>query len=201
MDNKKNLVEANSKFWFLIIGICIVLLVVVLISIVSFANRKEKIYEKKVNGGSVELKYFNKFQGIEVVNLTPLTDSLALADDSKDNYIDFSVDTSLDEAAHLEYELSLMKDPNKSSISNDDIRIALEKEVDGEYQAIYSPSEYKPINNDTEIGSKAGSMVLTKVNKAKKSTDNYRLKIWLSDKSAKSVGSFKAFLKINAKAS
>ena len=44
-------------------------------------------------------------------------------------------------------------------------------------------------------------MVLTKVNKTKHSSENYRLKLWLSDKSAKSVGSFKVYLKINAKAS
>ena len=197
----KNNNDSNSKFSFLIIGICILLLVVILISIVSFANRDEKVFEKKVNGGAVELKYFSKFQGIELVNLTPLTDAVALSDDSKGNIIDFSVDTSLDEAAHLDYEISIMKDPAKSSISNDDIRIVLEKEIDGEYETIYSPSSYKPINDDTEIGSKAGSMVLTKVNKTKRSSENYRLKIWLSDKSAKSVGSFKAYLKINAKAS
>lgn len=202
MDIKKSVTEGNSKFWFLLIGICIVLLIFVLIGIVSFFNRKEKIVEKSVEGGGVVLKYYNKFAGLELVSLVPTADSLMISntDEDKDNYFEFSVDSYLDEASSIDYELSVLKDAAKSSISNDDIRIYLEKEVSGSYEQVFAPSSYVPLKENSEFGSKAGSMVLTHVNKMKKSTDNYRLKVWLSDKSIKSVGSFKLYLQINARA-
>ena len=200
MENKKNIVESNNKFSFLIIGICICFLVLILISFVSFSKESEKVVEKKVNGGTLELKYLNKFAGLELVNLTPLTDSIALKDNTKDNYLYFSVDTSFNEAASIDYEISILKDSSKSSVSNDDIRISLEKDIDGSYEVVYSPSSYIPLKEKDEYGVPAGSMVLTNVSKRKNSSDQYRLKLWLSEKSVKSVGSFKVYLKIYTKA-
>ena len=200
MDIKKNNTEGNSKFWFLIIGICIVLLIFVLIGFVSFINRKHKIIEQTVDGGEVVLNYYSKFAGVELVNLIPVADSVAMIDDEKVEAFDFSVDVLLDEAQSIDYEISVLKDPSKSSISNEDIKIYLEKEISGSYEQVFEPSSYEALKEKNDIGSKAGSMVLTRVNKMKKSTDNYRLKIWLSDKSAKSVGSYKVYLQVNAKA-
>ena len=199
MENKKNM-ESNNKFSFLIIGICICFLVLTLISFVSFSKESEKVIEKKVNGGTLELKYFNTFAGLELVNLTPLADSIALKDNTKDNYLYFRVDTSFNEAASIDYEISILKDSSKSSVSNDDIRISLEKDIDGSYEVVYSPSSYIPLKEKDEYGVPAGSMVLTNVSKRKNSSDQYRLKLWLSEKSIKSVGSFKVFLKIYPKA-
>ena len=198
MENRN--VDTNNKFSFLIIGICIVCLVLVLVSFVSFSKESEKSIEKKIDGGIIELKYFNKFAGLELINLTPLTDSIALKDDTKDNYLDFSVNTTFNEAASIDYEVSVLKDTSKSSISNDDIRIYLEKDVGGSYEEVYSPTSYIPLKEKDEYGVPAGSMVLSSVSKRKSSIDQYRLKIWLSDKSMKSVGSFKLYLKIYPKA-
>ncbi|MBR2828695.1 MAG: hypothetical protein IKE70_05640 [Bacilli bacterium] len=200
MESKKNNLESNSKFSILIIGICISFLVIILVSFVSFSKESEKVIEKKVEGGIIELKYNNKFAGLEVVNLTPLTDSIALKDDTLNNYLDFSVDTSFNEAASIDYEISILKDPSKSSIGNEDIRISLEKDIGGSYEVVCSPSSYIPLNEKDEYGVPAGSMVLTNLSKRKNSSDQYRLKLWLSDKSMKSVGSFKVYLKIYSKA-
>ncbi len=199
MENKVDVNESNTKFGFIIIGICIALLIFVLFSFVSFINRKGKVVEKKVTGGKVVLNYFNYFPGLEVSNLVPTHDSYAI--DSNSNTLDFSVDSLLEEAASIEYEISLAKDSSNFNVSDEDIKIYLEQEKNNQYVQVVGPTGFVPLKEKTEFGSKAGDMVLLHVKKTKKTTDNYRLKIWLSDTSKQSSGNYKVNLEVNAVAS
>ena len=54
-----------------------------------------------------------------------------------------------------------------------------------------------PLKKKTELGSKPGSMVLTKTKKTNSSVDNYRLRVWLSDTSLVS-GDYSIKIEVNA---
>ena len=44
------------------------------------------------------------------------------------------------------------------------------------------PTKFKPLTSKSDIGSEKGTMILYKETVNKTTTDNYRLRMWLSDK-------------------
>ena len=86
---------------------------------------------------------------------------------------------------------------NINSISDNDIKVYLEKEDSGSYNSILKPVKYTPLKKKTELGTKNG-MVITKQVVKKNTIDNYRLRIWLSDSSKSASGNYAVEININA---
>lgn len=196
MENKKGDV-LTKKFWYFILGICIFLSVILGVSIYLFANRKEEVIEKNENGGQITLNYTNNVTGLNLMNITPVTDSVAIKDLTDQHYFDFFIDVDLKEAASIEYEISVIKNTKESTILDDDIRIYLEKEQSGTYTKVFGPSKYIPLKSDSKLGSSKGSMVLVKSKALKSSKDNYRLRMWLSDQSLTASGNYSIDVVVN----
>lgn len=179
----KEKIGVSKKFIYILFFICIILLIFIIVGFTLFANRKEKVITEEENGGSVVLKYTNEFAGLKLLNAIPTSDISGINNCSDDSFFDFSVEVSIDEAPSIDYEISLVKEKNSCNVPDEDIRIYLEKEKSGTYTKVFGPSEFTPLKKNTELNSKMGSMVIYSINKMKTSVDNYRLKIWLSDKS------------------
>ncbi len=179
----KEKIGVSKKFIYILVFICIILLIFIIVGFTLFANRKEKVITEEENGGSVVLKYTNEFAGLKLLNAIPTSDISGINNSSDDSFFDFSVEVSIDEAPSIDYEISLVKEKNSCNVPDEDIRIYLEKEKSGTYTKVFGPSEFTPLKKNTELNSKMGSMVIYSINKMKTSVDNYRLKIWLSDKS------------------
>lgn len=197
MENKK---ELSKNFWYMIIGICSLLIVIIIIAFVVFANRKPEVVEKNENGANIVLNYSSDVSGLKLTELTPTTDAVGMKNSNEDEYFDFSVEVALDNARGVEYEISAIKDTKNSNISDDDIKIYLEKEKSGTYTKVFGPEKFKPLKKKTEIGSEKGSMVLTKTKKTNSIADNYRLRVWLSDKSNTPSGNYSIKIVVNGKA-
>ena len=159
----------------LIIGIVLILLVSV-----YFTSDKKIIYQK-LEGGTVTLSYMDEFNGITINNASTTSDTIGMKLDGADQYFDFSIISKINEASKIDYEISVVKDTNKSTTIDDYIRVYLEKLVDGSYSSVFGPITYEPLAKDSSLGSKAGSMVLYKERRTKSGTDNYRLRVWLAD--------------------
>ena len=199
MENK--IVDTLSKkFWILLISLCIVFIIVLAAGFVLFANRKEEVIEKEEKGGQITLNYTNNVTGLSLQNIVPTTDAVAMKDLTENNYFDFFIDVDLKGAKYIEYEISAIKDSKESNISNDDIRIYLEKEKSGTYTQVLGPSKYIPIKEDSKLGSEKGSMILVKSKAIKSTKDNYRLRMWLSDKSLLPNGNYTVDVVVNGKA-
>ena len=198
MEDKKN---NNGTFLYLMLGVFVLLIIVAIIGFVFFINRKVEVVEEEENGGNIILNYTNSFSGLKLSNLIPLTDSVGMTSLIDGYYFDFSVDVSLDNATAIEYEISVKKDSLNSSISDDDIRLYLEKEESGTYTSVFGPLKFTPIVQKTALGTERGDMVLYNVRKTKSSHDNYRFRMWLSDQSLLSNGSYSVnvFVKGQAK--
>ncbi len=182
--------EISKKFWIILLSVCLFLIIVVAIAFAAFSNRKPVVLEKEEDGGNVVLNYSSDVSGLRLLNAVPTTDAIAMKKMDEGEFFDFSVDVLLNEAPSIEYEISIKKDLNYSTISDDDIRIYLEQEKSGTYSNVFGPDKYTALKQASSLGTKSGSMVLLKVKRKKSTTDHYRLRVWLSDKSLVTSGNY-----------
>lgn len=192
--------ELSKNFWFVLTGVCIVLVVFVGIIFFAFANREEEVIEKKVKGGNILLNYTNDITGLTITKATPVTDAVGMKNDKDGQYFDFSIDIDLDSATEIDYEIAVAKDEKLSTIKDDDIRIYLEKEITGTYEKVFGPESYKELEKDSKLGSPEGSMVILKDSTKKGLKENYRLRMWLSNKSVTKDGNYSVEVLVNGKA-
>ena len=190
--------EKIPSFLILELTLSIIFVIILAIGIAVFANRKEEIILKEENGANIVLNYSSNVNGLSIKGAAPTTDSVGLKKSEDGEYFDFSIEVTLDDAPSVEYEIVAIKDKANSNISDDDIKIYLEKEKSGTYTKIFGPSKYVPLKKETKFGTKAGSMVLATTKKTNSSTDNYRLRMWLSDKSTMNDGSYSIEIGVNA---
>ncbi len=193
-DKKK---ESSSKLIVLISFISVFILLFLVILIVGYINKPSKVITEKKTGGEVNISYTDKNNTLTITGATPVEDSVAIKDLTGDNYFEFSVETKLDEASEVNYEISISKIVSKSTINDSDIKIYLEKENSGSYAKIIGPVPFKGISKKTDLGTKPGDMVLATVTNKKNTIENYRLKIWLSNTAAESTVSQDYSVEIN----
>ena len=135
-----------------------------------------------MDGGSITLTYTDSFSGIQLLKVEPVNDSVGMKFDSADKFFDFSVNTSMEQANKINYEISIKKDSKESTTLDENIRIYLEKENNSKYVSVFGPETYTPLTKKTNIGTKSGYMVIYSGEVMKNGTENYRLRVWLSDK-------------------
>ena len=186
-ENKNGL---TRRFWYTCLALLIVFSTLYILGFYFFNNRKVKVVYKRENGGVVTLNYVGDSTKIKIVDLVPTTDSIGMKNNKDGEYFDFSVDVDLKKAPSIEYELAIIKDDKNSTISDEDIRIYLEKENSGSYSKVFGPENYKEIKEKSKLSSPKGSMVLVNSKSIKSISDKYRLRVWLSDASVVEKGSF-----------
>jgi hypothetical protein len=199
MKNKKGN-ELSGVFWIILIIICLVLAIFVGFLFVEFGKQKDIVIDKEESGGNIILNYTNNITGLYITKAIPTNDAIGIKLNNEGQYFDFAIDTKLDNATSIDYEISVIKDVKKSTIPDSDIRIYLEKENSGTYTKVFGPSEFKGIKEDSKLGSQAGSMILNKVTTKKSIVDNYRLRLWLSDSSNLQNGDYAVEVVVNGKA-
>lgn len=184
----------SRRFSIILVSVCLIFLIILTLGIIIYNHDDDEVVEVNEFGGNVRLVFTTETNDIMITKASPVTDEIGI----KSPYsFDFSVETDLKKASRIEYELSVEKDDDYSTIADSDIKIYLEKEDSGTYTRFYGPSAFKPLSNDSSLGSKKGDMVIASVKKIKSGVDNYRLRIWLSDKSKLISGDY--LLRINIK--
>ena len=183
-------VKQSNYFWYLIVGIIFVMILVVSIGFVAFSNREDEVIEKNSDGAKVYLNYSSDIPGLKLTNMTPTSNDVSMNELKEGYYFDFSVEVDMLKAKEYEYEISVVKDSNNSSIVDDDVRVYLEKEDSGSYVQVFEPNKYSPLKKKSDLGSPKGSMVLYSDSCSKDCSNNYRLRIWLSDSSTVTIGSY-----------
>ena len=192
---KKNTLSNN--FFIGMVLIFLVLIVFVGIGFGVFAAQNNKVVYQTKNGGDIVINYTNNVSGLKITNAIPTTDSVAINSSDDEDYFEFSIDVLLDNAKSIDYEIAAIKDKSNSTITDDDIRIYLEKEDSGEYQEVLEPSPFIPLKEDSKLGTKAGNMILYSTKKSNSDSDHFRLRMWLSDKSVISNGSYEIEIVVN----
>ncbi len=193
MDSK----DSKRSFIILMSLIILILITFIVVGFILFSLREKEIVVEEENGANITLNYSSNNSGLTIENASKKEDKVAIQDLKDGEYFDFSVDVLLDNASKVEYEISIVKSTSNSTISDDDIKIYLEKEKDGTYTKVFGPDKYVALKKKSEFGSKKGSMPLLSVKKTNSNVDNYRLKIWLSDKASVSSGTYSVDVEVN----
>lgn len=178
---KKNNGVSRKVLISIIIVSILFLLTIVLAFVCCIAgnkNKKDKVYDS----GSIVMTYSNSSNSLTIDNSLTFSDNDGMLLKNVNYYFDFTVNTTLKDSKEIDYEISIKKNPT-STISNDKIRIYLEKQKSGTFTEVFEPKQYVPLTEKSDIGTPVGSMVLLKGVSKKDSSDNYRLKIWVSDTS------------------
>lgn len=199
MENKKD-ENLSRKFWYILLGICLALMFFVGIMFYAFFDRQEEVIEKEYTGGNIQLNYTNNITGLSLEKITPVTDEVGMKNDKAGQVFDFSLDIEIEEADTIEYEIAVIKNKEGSTINDADIRIYLEKEESGTYSKVFGPEAYKALGKDSKLGSPEDSMVLVKDKTEKSLKDNYRLRMWLSNKSLTKTGNYSVEVVVNGTA-
>lgn len=173
--------EYSKKIIISLILVIILVLLVICLSFSAYIKMEQNKQSKDDIKANVSMTYTESTNGISIENASPTSDEVGKKLNGKNEYFDFTVSTKNPNKSKVVYEIAAVKDKN-STISDDDIRIYLEKQVSGTYEEIIKPQPFKPIAKNSKIGSPKGSMLLKKVKTKVSSNDNYRLRMWLSDK-------------------
>jgi len=192
--------NSRSAFLTLMISISVLVIGFIVTGFVIFSIKGKEIIEEEENGANLIITYTDNRTGLQIKDVHPTTDELGIKNLTKGEYFDFAVDVDLDNAARVEYEIALVKNIKTSSLTNDDIRIYLEKEESGTYTKVFGPDKFTPLTKKTKYGSKIGTMVIYKIKKANSTSDKYRLRMWMSEKAKDATGSFDVDVVINGKA-
>lgn len=192
--NSKN---SNKSFAILMVVVVILLIGIITTGFVLFLMKGHEIVEEEENGADIILNYSSNNSGLQIRNAVPMKDEDGIINLKDGEYFDFSIEVLLDNASKVDYEVSIVKDEVNSTISDEDIRIYLEKEKDGTYTKVFGPDKFTSLKKKSEFGSKKGSMSLISVKKTNSNTDNYRLRMWLSDKSTLKNGTYTVDVEVN----
>ena len=192
--------KLSKTFWILTLILCILCIAGISIGFYFYKKETNKVIVKDELGGDVYLKYVGNTNGLTLLNASPMTDQLGALQDGDNKYFDFSVEVDLDEADFVEYEIAIVKDKSFSNIPDNEVKFYLEEENSGSFSKVFGPSEFKPLEEKTELGTDKGDMVLYTVKKADSGTINYRLRMWMAETSTMPVGNYSVEVSINGKA-
>lgn len=183
-ENKSN----SSKFIF--ISVILVTILVILVLCLSFTAFKKATSEDGTNSNNdsngngginskISMTYTENMNGISIQDALPTSDEVGKNLNGKGEYFDFTIKSNIVNSS-ITYEIAAIKDKS-STISDDSIKLYLEKQNSGSYEQVMEPTIFKSITKRSKIGSPNGSMVLYKLNRKKSGTDNYRLRMWIKE--------------------
>ena len=170
--------ESNNKIFIVIICLFIFIFMVIGVSMATFTYTKEKDSVNTISTGNVSLNYTENTNGIDITNAYPMSDEVGRTLTDENQYFDFSIDASIKGDVVANYEIAAEKVEN-STLSNDEVKLYLEKETNNSYEEVMAPKHFTPLTKSTELGTMAGTMLLDSGSVSKTTTINYRLRMWV----------------------
>ena len=170
--------ESNNKIFVVIICLLIFIFMVIGVSMATFTYTKEKDSVNTISTGNVSLDYTENTNGIDITNAYPMSDDVGRTLTYENQYFDFSINTSVSGNVVANYEIAAEK-VESSTLSNDEVKLYLEKEVNNSYEEVMAPKNFTPLSESTDLGTMAGTMLLDSGSVNRTSTINYRLRMWV----------------------
>ncbi len=174
--------NSSKQILLSVLGVAILVVAVVGVSFAAFTYTGTGTKENKINTGTISMTYTEDTNGIFISNAMPTTDEAGKVLNGERETFDFTVSSSIGGAATIHYEIAATKD-NTSTLLDNEVKLYLERKTGGTYTSVMEPKVYTPLTTATEFGTPAGSMVLYSGTHTTTTTDNFRLRMWLSDTS------------------
>jgi len=186
--------------------VMLLLLIVATIGVTyaAFTFSKEGTVENVIESSTIMLTYTEGKTGILLNEAYPISDATGKILTGENNVFDFTVTATLGKSNVIGYEVTAVKIPisDMTPLEDDEVKLYLEKAVDPDtsYQEIFAPSNFIPRENQTEIGSPVGSMIIDAGTFTQEGTTihNYRLRLWVDEEAEIPNGEARKYgIKIN----
>ena len=179
------------------IAFCIILIITLISGIGCFFYLKNKESKKNVDNNSISVR-FETSDIIEIKNILPVSDSLGKSftgegtEEGVQGFVEFSVTNVLDESVN--YEVYLTKQESSNEIKDNYVKFYLtdfsDNPVSG-YEGNLIPTYYSL----AYMSDKPSSKLLYTGKLDAKSSNEFRLRIWLSDNYA--ISNFEESFKVD----
>lgn len=176
MEKKKGV---SKKIGFLCFCIFVFVIGIIVGAFYIYNRSSVNVEEKTADGGSLSLTYADDSNSFVIENAIPTSDIIGEKLDSADMFFDFTINTELDEATSIQYNILLVRDEEKSNALNSNIKVYLEKENNGKYEKVVAPVIFTSNFNDKDLGKDVMKLYTNKA--ISDGSENYRLRLWLSD--------------------
>ncbi len=180
MKNRKKIIVS-------IIMIFLLVIVTIGVTFAVFSFIKQGTVENTLETSTVVLTYTEGKTGIMLNEAYPISDQKGKVLVGENNVFDFTVQATLGKSTVISYEVSAVKLPinDVTSLEDDEVKLYLEKAVDPDttYQQVMAPSNFLPMESQSEVGSPIGSMILDSGIFMEEGTTihNYRLRMWVDE--------------------
>ena len=178
MENKKSV---SKKVLLLILLISIIVVLIVVLAFGLFFKNKDTDEKKDYNAGVITMNYSDS-TNFKITNLIPVTDNVGMNLNEVGTYYDFIVDTKMEDSDEVSYEVAISVDENETNVDLSHLKVYLEKQESGSYSKVLTPTIFKSISKESSFGTPKGSMILFKNKVVNNSNDNYRLRVWMDEK-------------------
>ncbi len=171
----------KKKITITVVSLLLLILLVVGVSYAAFKYAKEGTTVNKVSLATVTMLYTEGSNKISLENALPMEDEVGKKLSDPGQIFDFTVTINIKGQHNIAYEVTAEKDMN-STLTNDDVRIYLEKSTNpnGPYKEVSEPSGYIPMIQDDDFGAKTGEMRLDVGNTTTSVIYYYKLRMWLN---------------------
>lgn len=174
-----------------ILGLAILVVAVVGVSYAVLVNDFDVSKINVINTENISLSYVESSNGISISNAMPISDFEGKSLVGESNVFDFEISSSIVGSATVSYEIVAEKvQVDGVELDNNNIKIYLEKLVNGQYLATpitEIPKGFIRNGIPSELGSSSDEMTLhygsfqNLDDQKKVFTDNYRLRMWISE--------------------
>lgn len=178
MENKKSV---SKKVLLLILLISIIVVLIVVLAFGLFFKSKDNDDRKDYNAGVITMNYSDS-TNFKITNLIPVTDSVGMNFNEAGTYYDFIVDTKMEDSDEVSYEVAISVNEDETNVDLSNLKVYLEKQESGSYSKVLAPTTFKPLSKSSRFGTPKGAMVLFKNKVVNNSNDNYRLRVWMDEK-------------------
>lgn len=179
--------KTSKKILLSIILITILVISVISLSFATFQKDNLNDDSNSISTGNISMNYTEDTNGISITNAMPISDEVGKSLKGVGEYFDFTINSTIVNNSKLTYQIAAVKD-SKSTVPDSDIKLYLEQQKSGTYESVLDPVSFTPIKEISDIGAPKGSMILRTVDKNSSGSDNYRLRMWISDKASPSQG-------------
>ena len=173
----------SAKYIISIMIMVLLGLTVIFSAFVIFSTTEKEKNKDTISNGSIVMTYTEETNGISVNNKLTMKDDIGSKMSNIGEYFDFAVTSNIDYKSKIsaKYEIAIIKD-SSSTLNDNDIKIYLEKKDKNKYIKVFGPTNFIGIDKQSKIGAPAGSMIIYEREVKKEVVDEYRLRIWISEK-------------------
>ncbi len=180
MKNKKKII-------LLIIILLLLILATIGVTFAAFTFSQEGAVENMLESSTVMLTYTEGKTGITLNEAYPISDEKGKVLVGENNVFDFTVQATLGKSTLIGYEVTAVKIPitDMTPLEDSEVKLYLERAIDPDtaYESIVEPTNFIPGDNQSEIGSPKGAMILDSRTFTNEGTTihNYRLRLWVDE--------------------